>query len=360
METVTVRDGIWTAREQSRSGMVLALLFICLILMPLSATLSRYQVTLSVNGESRVVQTFSRDVAGVLGEAGVAVAKADLLSHRPEEPVKRGMTIEITTAFPVTVLADGDERVSLVARATVADVLAEQGIRLKETDRVEPAPEHCLQPGDTIKVTRVYRYYVTERVEIPFREIRRGNPKLDRGEIRVVQRGTSGLRQDTEEITLENGLEVAREVVQSDIIRTKQDRIIEYGENTILSRSGRTLHFSSVLTVIATAYCPGTEGSGCPIDEKGASKCTGHYNDGKTATGLPAVAGSGRENDPHIVAVDPRVIPLGTRLYIDGYGFALAADVGSAIKGKRIDILYNNHDTAWQFGRKWLRVYILN
>jgi uncharacterized protein YabE (DUF348 family)/3D (Asp-Asp-Asp) domain-containing protein len=361
MKTVTLRDGLWTAvPPPDRSRLVFCLLVACLALIPLSVALSQCRVTLFVDGKSSELRTFSRDVAGVLNEAGVSVAAADFLSHQPAEPVIRGMTIEVKTAFPVTVLADGDEQVSYVAEAVVADVLAEHGISLRESDRVEPAADYLLQPGDTVRVTRVYQHLVTERTEIPFREIRRGNPRLDRGETRVVQRGINGLQQDTTEITLEDGVETFRETVQSDIIRTKQDRIVEYGENTVLSRGGRTVYFAKVLIVIATAYCPGTEGSGCPVDENGASKCTGHFNDGITAAGLPAVAGSGRENDPHIIAVDPRVIPLGARVYIDGYGFALAADVGSAIKGKRIDLLYSDHDTAWQFGRKRLRVYILN
>jgi len=361
METVTIRDGLWYAAKAPvhRRAAFLMLLLLGLILMPLSAAIARHQITLLVNGESRVISTFSRDVAAVLRETGVSLSRDDLLSHRLDEPVTRGMIIEVTTSFPVAVLADGDELVTRVVYATVADVLSEQGIRLSELDRVKPAPDHQLEPGDSVKVTRVYRHYVTARIEAPFREIRRGNPQLDRGETKVIQRGISGLREDTKKITLEDGREISRAIVQSETIRTKQDRIIEYGENTLLSRGGRNMPFTSVLTVIATAYCPGTEGSGCPIDENGASQCTGYHNDGITASGLPAVAGSGRENDPHLVAVDPRVIPLGSRLYIDGYGFALAADVGSAIVGKRIDILFSEHDTAWLFGRRSLRVYML-
>ena len=97
----------------------------------------------------------------------------------------------------------------------------------------------------------------------------------------------------------------------------------------------------------------------CPHDSRGRSACTGAYNDGFTATGLPAIAGDGTEANPHIVAVDPRVIPLGSRLYIDGYGFAVAADTGGAIKGNRIDLLLETHQTALKFGRRQLQIYQL-
>ena len=62
---------------------------------------------------------------------------------------------------------------------------------------------------------------------------------------------------------------------------------------------------------------------------------------------------------PGVVAVDPRVIPLRTRLYVEGYGPALAADVGAAIKGNRIDVFFETVDEALRYGRRQVNVYIL-
>lgn len=95
---------------------------------------------------------------------------------------------------------------------------------------------------------------------------------------------------------------------------------------------------ASYMDMEATAYDPG------PIS-------CGPYANGYTATGLRAGRG--------IVAVDPRVIPLGTRVYVEGYGFAVAADIGSAIKGNRIDLGYPTYREALQFGRHPVRVYLL-
>ncbi|WP_286977476.1 3D domain-containing protein, partial [Candidatus Aquicultor secundus] len=61
-----------------------------------------------------------------------------------------------------------------------------------------------------------------------------------------------------------------------------------------------------------------------------------------------------------VVAVDPRVIPLGTRLYIEGYGEAIAADTGGAIKGNRIDLCYNTPGECFDFGRRSVKVSILD
>jgi 3D (Asp-Asp-Asp) domain-containing protein len=61
-----------------------------------------------------------------------------------------------------------------------------------------------------------------------------------------------------------------------------------------------------------------------------------------------------------VAAVDDRVIPMGTRMYVPGYGFAVAADRGSAIKGMRIDLCYNTYAEAKQFGRRKVKVYLLD
>jgi 3D (Asp-Asp-Asp) domain-containing protein len=60
-----------------------------------------------------------------------------------------------------------------------------------------------------------------------------------------------------------------------------------------------------------------------------------------------------------VVAVDPRVIPLGTRLFVEGYGSAIAGDTGGAIKGNRIDLCFNSDDEAEKVGRRTVRVLIL-
>jgi 3D (Asp-Asp-Asp) domain-containing protein len=87
-----------------------------------------------------------------------------------------------------------------------------------------------------------------------------------------------------------------------------------------------------------TAYCP------CAV-------CCGPNACGLTASGRPAIG--------QLVAVDPRVIPLGAMLHIPGHGWQLAADTGRLIKGNRVDLLCASHDEARQFGVRWMPVTIL-
>ncbi|MCS7209949.1 MAG: 3D domain-containing protein [Fimbriimonadales bacterium] len=139
-----------------------------------------------------------------------------------------------------------------------------------------------------------------------------------------------------------NGKLVRRVKLEEQILEPPQPRIYEIGvHGHIASRGavGRNAAFrtTKILEMRASAYTPHRSGGG-----------TGT---GRTATGLPAGYG--------LVAVDPRVIPLGTVLYVEGYGMAIAADTGRAIKGYKIDLCYATRRQAFQFGRRKVRVHIL-
>ena len=92
-------------------------------------------------------------------------------------------------------------------------------------------------------------------------------------------------------------------------------------------------------TVEATAYGP--DCSGCS---------------GVSATGMDLK----QKPTPKVIAVDPSVIPLGSKVWVEGYGTAIAADTGGAIKGKKIDVLYPSEKSAYSWGRRTVRVKILN
>ncbi len=103
---------------------------------------------------------------------------------------------------------------------------------------------------------------------------------------------------------------------------------------TTVSRAGS----GRVLTMVATAY-------------DGCYECNYPYYGYPSYIGLPLARG--------IVAVDPNVIPMGTKLYVEGYGEAIAADQGGAIKGNRIDLYFDTHQEALNYGMKTVKVTIL-
>jgi len=243
---------------------------------------------------------------------------------------------------------------------TVNELLQEECYSLGPYDRIEPEGlEHVYNQAE-IKIVRVEKTYETEKRAVPYAEVTRGDPMLDRGFSRVVSEGKPGLQEDLVEVTFEDGVEVSRVVVHSSLLEEPVDRIVEVGENTRLERDGRVMEFSRALIVSATAYCPGTPESGCPRNGQGHAFCTGPYNNGYTYTGKKCVQGLGTLDSPRMVAVDPRIIPLRSMLYIEGFGFARAEDIGGAIKGNKIDILFDKHADVARFGVKHgIKIYLL-
>ena len=198
---------------------------------------------------------------------------------------------------------------------------------------------------------------VTVKEPVNYNTIKRLNAALPAGDTVTVREGVIGEKEVIYNVKFENGVEVSREVVTSYVTKAPVDRIVEYcienestqaaaaavaTSNSTVDRS--KLDYKYYIDCEATAYDMSAEENG------------GYA--GQTATGVPLEKG--------VIAVDPRVIPLGSRVYveaIDGswsYGYAVAADTGGAIKGKRVDLCFRTRKECIQFGRKKCRVYILN
>ncbi|MBC7324221.1 MAG: G5 domain-containing protein, partial [Moorella sp. (in: Bacteria)] len=215
-------------------------------------------------------------------------------------------------------------------RSTVGDVLKEQGIPLNPADIVEPAPDSPVREGTQIKVVRVRSEEEIREVPLARPTRREADPHLARGLSRVVQAGKDGLEKQRWLIVYHDGQEVERRLVERTVLKEPVERVIRVGALQQVSRGGQNIRFSRALDVVATAYT---------------------YTGYNTASGSP----------PHfgVAAVDPGVIPMGSRLYVEGYGFARALDKGSAIKGERIDVFFETREQARRWGVRRVRVYIL-
>lgn len=187
----------------------------------------------------------------------------------------------------------------------------------------------------------------TQTQEVNFNTVKKLNTALEAGDTKTVREGEAGEKTVTYRIKYENGVEVEREIVSETVTKAPVDKIVEYGSTTQASEavtSAGKLNYKYVLTCEATAYDLSAEENG------------GYA--GQTATGVPLEKG--------VIAVDPRVIPLGSRVYIEAldgswsYGYAVAADTGGAIKGKRVDLCYRTRSECIQFGRRKCRVYVLS
>lgn len=294
----------------------------------------RKDVTIVAEGRALHHTTFRRTVADVLSEARIRPRRGDTVFPKPDTPLSEGLTILVRGAVPVTLALDGKTLQVRSGSPTVLDLLHERGIVLAGRDKVFPGRTARITNGMRIRVVRIRAKTLVEPSAIPYPVRTTADPRTPRGIVRVASPGRLGLKERLWKVTYADGTPVTRTPAGVRVVREPQPRIISVGTQRLVASRGEFAG-KEMLHMVATAYspycCPGVD----------------HI----TATGVHAGYG--------VVAVDPAVIPLGSRLYIEGYGYALAGDTGSRIKGLRIDLGFDTKRQAIQFGRRPVRVYVV-
>ncbi|MFJ5625226.1 ubiquitin-like domain-containing protein [Peribacillus loiseleuriae] len=301
------------------------------------------QVKLNVDGKETVIWTTAKKVEGFLSEQKLDVAEHDKLSLSKDTKIEDNMQIAIEKAFPIKLVVGGSEQQVWSTSTTVADFLRKQGVGLNELDRVEPQLAENVQPQNIVNVIRIEK--VTDVVEEPvqFATITKKDHSLHEGKEKVISEGKNGLLSKQFEVTKENGKEVARALISEKVVTEKTDKVVAVGTKQLVAQvsrgednsqgSGREIYVSS------TAYTAGCNG------------CSG-----TTATGINL-----KQNpNAKVIAVDPNIIPLGTKVYVEGYGYAVAADKGGAIKGHKIDVFFPSKSDAYRWGVKKVKIRVLN
>lgn len=293
------------------------------------------------DGSRQVIRTTAPTVGAALREAGFSLNPADRLLPGPETPMAGGLQVSWFRAHPITVEADGRVQVISTTARTVRELLWELGIRLHGQDRVIPDKESRLQGGETVRVIRVTEAFEIEETAVPFRTVWEPDPNLELDTWVQKAPGRNGLLQRRIRVRYENGQPVAREVVDETLVRPPEPRVWAYGTKIVvrtLETPDGPIEYWRRIRMLATSYSASTAG---------VHPSAPYF--GRTRTGLPMRRG--------IVAVDPRVIRLGWRVYVPGYGVGLAADTGGGIIGRRIDLGYNDEDLVLWY--RWVDVYLL-
>ncbi|WP_090767897.1 G5 and 3D domain-containing protein [Bacillus sp. OK048] len=296
------------------------------------------QVHIVQDHEKKTIWTTAGTVEELLKEQKIVLNEQDEISSRPQETIKNKMEISIKSALHLTLVDGGNEQQVWSTSATVADFLTQQGIKLNKFDRVEPSLSETVKKDDVINVIRVEK--VTDVVEEPvqFAVITKKDESLEKGKETTVKEGRLGVISKEYEVILENGKEVSRKLIAEQSLREKLDKVVAVGTKELefqVSRGAETGTEFYVNTTAYTAYC-----NGCS---------------GRTASGLDLRANPNAK----VIAVDPRVIPLGTKVYVEGYGYAIAADTGGAIKGHKIDVFFPTKTEAFRWGVRKVKIKIL-
>jgi uncharacterized protein YabE (DUF348 family) len=298
-------------------------------------------LTLDDGGELSTIHTTANTVAQVLEEQGLYLYLGDAVSPSPQELVKPGLVISILRSVPVQIQVDG-RMVHTRSRAqSVAGLLGQEGIAMIGRDRVEPVLSDPVRAGMTVRVTRVREELQVEFEAIPFATIWVPDPQLEIDQHRLAQEGQVGLNKRRYRVIYEDGQEVERFLEDSWAEQPPITKTLAYGTKIVvrtLETPDGPIEYWRKMRVYTTSYKP----SSCGKDRD-------HPRYGYTRLGQKLRIG--------IVAVDPTVIPLKTWMYVPGYGVAKAGDTGGGVKGRFVDLGYEDHNyRSWHW---WSDIYLL-
>ncbi len=350
--------------EHTRIVLLSAILLFAVLTMFMSLLQPAVAKSISIvdNGVTSVIQTRSSDVQEVLEEQQIRVGPYDRLSMTTGE-LANGSTIVIDRAKGVKVKADGKEAVKYTAADSVEEAIRELNLSLGSEDRVTPALNTPVTEGMEVVITRVRTEVVESSQPVAFQVVEQKNADLTEGKTKVVKTGQEGQVVVRTAKVYEDGKLVGERVLEKTVSKPAVHQVVAIGtkkpevktlsyngkpteaEAKVVNLNGKSVKVKRMLSnVTLTAYSADFASTGKRKGDKGY---------GITSSG--AVVEEGRT-----IAVDPKVIPIGWWVYIEGIGFRRAEDTGSAVKGKKIDVYYDSEKHADRFGtKKGYTVYVI-
>lgn len=320
------------------------------VLVSVFAYQMQKSIEVVVNGVPTKVSTYKTTVKDVLESAGIVAHKKDKVVPTLSSKVINGMTIGIKRAIPVNIKIGGKGLVIYTAENSIGDMLKAEGITLNKSDIVSPKIQSPVYKDMKISITRVAENSVIIKTKVAYKVFSKADANLEKGKVKVLRTGIDGVKEEKYKVIYEDGKEVSRILVGEVIRKAPIDKLVAVGSlSWIIPSSGsRKIYFTKQYRVKATSYT---------ADYACTGKRPGDRGFRVTATGRMVK----RDKDNYsTVAVDKSVIPLGTKLYIEGYGFAIAADTGGGVKGRHVDLYFEPGTKEY---RNWfthtVKIYLL-
>jgi 3D (Asp-Asp-Asp) domain-containing protein len=289
----------------------------------------------------------AKTVEGLLEDLGMTVREGDLVRPSLDTPVTAGMVVKLAKARTITVVLDGQEQSLYTQAATVGDVVRVLGLTLGPEDAVSLPADTLVQNGMSLSIARTIIKDEDVQASIPPPTVNDTDPSLAAGTVQVVP-GVEGVQTTHYRVTYKNGVEAKRDLLSTEVTQQPVATRRVVGTKPAPSAPRPTLN------------APGYNG---PFKKTVVSHVTWYNasqgawdrsdpNYGRTASGATV--------DYGICATDPNVIPMGTHMYIPGYGNCVAADTGGAIKGNDIDLGFPESAGNSPWATQDLEIYILD
>jgi len=309
----------------------------------------RKQVTIVDEDREVIVSTLRNDMNAALKAADIVLSPSDEVRPALDTRLIDGLVVNIIRADEHEITVDGEVVSHSTTMRTIGEIVNDAGIEISDADIVYPSRNVSVSGPVSIEVIRVTEEVLEKTLDMPYGTIIEVTDALDSGESRRIQEGQHGKKTIKYRVIYEDGEEIQRELIEETVLVEPIPEKLERGhENLYVTSRGRPLRYQKVYIMRATAY---------DLSFQSCGKYPDHPEYGITYSGTQA--------RPGVVAVDPRVVKLGSKLYIESmdrtadYGFAKAEDTGSAIKGNRVDLFIENRAQALRYGVRTVKVYVL-
>ena len=308
---------------------------------PTPTSLTIKNIALKIDGNEQQLTTNATDVATLLQNENVQLGEMDRITPSLETILNEGDQIEIIRAFPVTIEVDGRTYPFQTTYHNVANILAEAGIGLVGLDYTIPEINSTIQENGVIQVVRVTEDFHFADTILPYDTVYQADPEMEIDNRALVSAGSPGILRQQIRTRYENGVAVTETVDSEYVAQAVVNEVISYGTNIVIRTINTPegpLEYWRVVRMKVTGYTAAT--SGKSRDDPGY---------GITASGLQAGKG--------VVAIDPKVVPFRSNVYVEGYGTAVAGDTGGLVKGRIIDLGFD--EGAYETWRGQVDVYYL-
>ncbi|EDN9305222.1 DUF348 domain-containing protein [Listeria monocytogenes] len=311
------------------------------------------QITINDNGTKKDVWSTKANVADLLKDENITTRPQDVLNVALDTKLKNGLEVNINRAIQLSLQNGAKKDTVWTTKTKVSDLLAEKNIKLDQDDRVSPAKDSNLKEKMTVEVTYVNSKAEKKNEQVKFETVYKEDDSLNKGVEKVVQEGKNGKKVVEYKVTFENGKEKKRDVIKENVTSNKTDKVVVRGTKEKVVATP----VSNVSTSSATSSSSSSSSSSTPSGGKTYKmESTAYSGGGTTAYGINLSANPGLK----VIAVDPRIIPLGSKVWVEGYGEAIAGDTGGAIKGNIVDVYFPNESQCYSWGRRMVTVKVLN
>ncbi|MFC7061753.1 ubiquitin-like domain-containing protein [Halobacillus seohaensis] len=319
-------------------------------------------INVSINQDTNEFHTTVSTVGKFLDEQEIELKEHDEVSHDSSDQIQDEMELSIQQATQVTLSDGGDKQEVWTTASTVGEFLNEENLELNKFDELNVNKEDPLSDENKVTITRIEKVTDIVKENIDYTVVTKKDDSLLEGKEEVVTSGEQGKVTKEYEITIKNGEESERELINEEVEKESKNEVVALG--TKQKETPNPVRTSTPAT--ASAKSSGSSKEAVSYSEDSGSKtlqmnATAYTADcagcsGVTATGIDLNSNPNKK----VVAVDPNVIPLGSTVWVEGYGTAVAGDTGGAIQGNKIDVHVPSKSQAYGFGRKSVQVKVLD